>query len=218
MRQPLTLALVCLFVLPVHAQDGRPNERTDEEIADGWVLLFDGKTASQWKIEGEYEIVDGVLILGGKADARAFFPLPSARDFEMHLQYRSVGPIDVIIGGGNGRYGISTTLLKAKKDWHDASLWEYWDPERPLKRCIASEHNVIAMHGSFDRVWIEARAGQRVYLRNIMVKHKSSGPWAWLIPLLVVAAVCAVVAGWRWRMKRQAKPVAREQHDAFQQT
>lgn len=45
--------------------EAKPNALTAKEIADGWVLLFDGETTFGWKVEGEAKVEKGVLVLGG---------------------------------------------------------------------------------------------------------------------------------------------------------
>src|SRR6476620_1587379 len=43
----------------------RPTTLTPKEIADGWILLFDGETTFGWKVEGKSEVKAGVWHLGG---------------------------------------------------------------------------------------------------------------------------------------------------------
>src|SRR5205814_2160415 len=51
---------------PAFADDKpKPNRLTPKEIADGWILLFDGETSFGWKVEGEAKVQDGKLIIGG---------------------------------------------------------------------------------------------------------------------------------------------------------
>src|SRR5947209_7895533 len=38
---------------------------TPQDIADGWINLFDGETTFGWKIDGDATVKDGLLILGG---------------------------------------------------------------------------------------------------------------------------------------------------------
>src|SRR5437879_2934701 len=47
----------------------KPNTLTPKEIADGWVLLFDGETAFGWKAAGEVKADDGLLVLGGAKES-----------------------------------------------------------------------------------------------------------------------------------------------------
>lgn len=64
MRRVLCLAAF-LLAGPAPAQDKpKPNTLTPKEVADGWVLLFDGETTFGWKIDGAAEVKDGMLILG----------------------------------------------------------------------------------------------------------------------------------------------------------
>lgn len=62
--------LMLLATLTLHAADEpKPNTLTPQEIADGWLLLFDGETTFGWKIEGEAKVENGALILGKKTSA-----------------------------------------------------------------------------------------------------------------------------------------------------
>jgi hypothetical protein len=44
---------------------------TPQEVADGWISLFDGETTFGWNVEGEAAVKDGVLVLGGAKPTRA---------------------------------------------------------------------------------------------------------------------------------------------------
>jgi 3-keto-disaccharide hydrolase len=60
-----SLVLVAL-ALPVFADEkAKPNTLTPKEIADGWILLFDGETTFGWATEGDVQVKDGALVLGG---------------------------------------------------------------------------------------------------------------------------------------------------------
>jgi hypothetical protein len=54
-----------------HADDKKPNTLTKEEIAQGWILLFDGETTFGWKIEGDAKVTEGNLMLGGNGQTTA---------------------------------------------------------------------------------------------------------------------------------------------------
>ncbi|MDZ4818924.1 MAG: DUF1080 domain-containing protein [Planctomycetota bacterium] len=47
----------------VHAAEPKHNTLTDKELADGWILLFDGETLYGWKPnkEADWEVVDGTI-------------------------------------------------------------------------------------------------------------------------------------------------------------
>lgn len=60
----LTLLVPCL-ALAQEKPAAAPNTLTPKEIADGWLLLFDGETTFGWKVDGEAKVEKGELILGG---------------------------------------------------------------------------------------------------------------------------------------------------------
>src|SRR5919201_2112618 len=74
-RMRLFVTLLAGFALagPLHAADqpAKPNSLTPQEIADGWLLLFDGETTFGWKIDGEGKVENGALVLGGTKPTRA---------------------------------------------------------------------------------------------------------------------------------------------------
>jgi hypothetical protein len=64
------ILLCSLLALPAFADDKpKPNTLTAKEIADGWILLFDGETTFGWKVEGEAKVKEGILHVGGKEAA-----------------------------------------------------------------------------------------------------------------------------------------------------
>jgi 3-keto-disaccharide hydrolase len=46
-------------------EPAKANALTPKEIADGWIMLFDGETTFGWKIDGEAKVKDGIMYLGG---------------------------------------------------------------------------------------------------------------------------------------------------------
>src|SRR6516162_11281492 len=61
------ILLGCLILVGVARADEtvKPNTLTSKEIADGWILLFDGQTTFGWQIEGDAKVEKSELILGG---------------------------------------------------------------------------------------------------------------------------------------------------------
>src|SRR5262249_39243105 len=57
--------LILALTGAVHADEPKPNTLTPKEIADGWILLFDGETTFGWKIGGDAKVEKSELILGG---------------------------------------------------------------------------------------------------------------------------------------------------------
>src|SRR5947209_12088919 len=48
------------------AEKPKPPMICPEDIAKGWILLFDGETTYGWKTEGSVSVKDGVLKVGGE--------------------------------------------------------------------------------------------------------------------------------------------------------
>jgi hypothetical protein len=96
MRQPVLTAVVSvLLACPAAAADPKPNTLTQKEIADGWLLLFDGESTFGWTAEGDVAVKDGELRLsaGKKAGKVARGPLPMP--CEVEYEFRSEGTLDV---------------------------------------------------------------------------------------------------------------------------
>lgn len=69
MFRTLTAFALLALASPAFADDKekdkpKPNTLTPKEIAEGWILLFDGESTFGWKIDGAAEVKDGVLIVG----------------------------------------------------------------------------------------------------------------------------------------------------------
>src|SRR6266852_7275365 len=71
-----TVVCLCAALCLAAADTGNPNSLTPKEIEDGWMLRCDGKTTFGWKIDGEANIKDGSLVLGGKMATRATLTAP----------------------------------------------------------------------------------------------------------------------------------------------
>jgi 3-keto-disaccharide hydrolase len=63
MKKFLLLLVFAAIGISVAAQSGPPNTLTAKEKAEGWKLLFDGTTLTNWAPQGKvpWKVVDGVL-------------------------------------------------------------------------------------------------------------------------------------------------------------
>jgi hypothetical protein len=107
--RPALLAATCALALaaPAAAQDKpKPNTLTAKEVAEGWILLFDGETSFGWKIEGAAEVKDGVLILG-KGKKTVAYP---ATNFGEYREY------SLATSGGIRVYWAGDWVLRRKAD------------------------------------------------------------------------------------------------------
>lgn len=96
----LVLLGVALFAAgPVLADDKpKPNTLTPKEIADGWLLLFDGETTFGWKTEGNVSVRDGEMVVAGpkRTSIAKFEHLPWNFEMAFDLKAETMG---VSVGG-----------------------------------------------------------------------------------------------------------------------
>jgi hypothetical protein len=83
--------LLSLFVLSLAApcwaaDDAKPNRLTPKEVAEGWILLFDGETTFGWDAAGKPAVREGVLIHGGDQDVCASTTI-AFRYYRLELEY-----------------------------------------------------------------------------------------------------------------------------------
>jgi hypothetical protein len=90
MLRLLAAIAVLAFAPLAFAQDKdkpKPNALTPQEVADGWLLLFDGETTFGWKIDGAAEVKDGVLVLGEGAKPAVAYPTTNfGANWELSIQ------------------------------------------------------------------------------------------------------------------------------------
>jgi hypothetical protein len=65
MRCCLTVLLILVSGTGLAADAPKPNALTPDEVADGWVQLFDGDTTFGWKIDGDAKVENSELQIGG---------------------------------------------------------------------------------------------------------------------------------------------------------
>jgi hypothetical protein len=108
------LLLSTLIAYPADEKPAKPNTLTPKEVADGWILLFDGETTFGWKIEGEARVKDGELVIGGESAASATVT-SMYRDWQLHL--KSQGDGNLLLHDGKGG-SVSAGLAN-----QDLNLW-----------------------------------------------------------------------------------------------
>lgn len=86
MRRSL-LALACGLSINTFCQasDAMPNTLTDAERADGWQLLFDGQTLTDWRASdqpGTFSVKDGMIVVRGPRSHLFYMGPVAAHDFK----------------------------------------------------------------------------------------------------------------------------------------
>jgi hypothetical protein len=66
MRSLLASVVVCLLISSAVAEE-KPNTLSEQELNDGWILLFDGETTYGWKANSDanWKVADGVISVDG---------------------------------------------------------------------------------------------------------------------------------------------------------
>ncbi|MBA4065262.1 MAG: DUF1080 domain-containing protein [Isosphaera sp.] len=123
MPRLLAACALLALALPALADDKpKPNTLTPKEIADGWVLLFDGETTFGWKEakegkKAELAAKDGALVIAGKGVGVQF--TTRFRYAELTGEYRTAtkgSSLDVTLESPGVGLGAGDGLLPSEKD------------------------------------------------------------------------------------------------------
>ncbi len=120
MRYLLTATLILMVAsVPLRAADKqrnnpKPNVLTPQEIAEGWLLLFDGESTFGWKINGAAEAKDGVLILG-KGKKTIAYPTTRLSSWKAALEWQGAAAISFA--------SMRLTLRDSGDSWNTCTLW-----------------------------------------------------------------------------------------------
>lgn len=152
MRCSLLSALLILScTLPAAAQEkAKPNTLTAKEIAEGWILLFDGETTFGWKIDGDVKVDAGVLqFLGDKAASA--WTSSYYKGFQIDFEYRQeskTGPAFRVWLKNNGVPDPGLGFFPADVEgWHRCTMTADVNPAKDTlnleRKHFAPSGNVI---------------------------------------------------------------------------
>jgi hypothetical protein len=105
MRNQTFIAIAFISLMTLSYTMAQNNTLTPKEKAEGWVLLFDGKTTDGWrgfKMDGvpkDWSVVDGCLVASGKGGGETSADLITVgqyQDFDLYLEW-AISP-----GGNSG--------------------------------------------------------------------------------------------------------------------
>ena len=146
--------LLFLLTVPVHAAEvPRPNTLTPQEIAEGWILLFDGETTYGWAVDGQVKVQDGALVLGGDKPTTSHLTT-TLRDYNITFQFSVDG-----LSWGTGH--IDSSLFKEGK-----RAWGLGTQGFPSTSGLSLEKlfGTAEKRGNFP---IQLPDGKTFYLRNV---------------------------------------------------
>ena len=168
-------------------QEELMNELTQQEIDEGWVLLFDGKTSEGWRgynketfPEAGWEIVDGTIhcIASGRGEAGLggdIITEKTYKNFELKLEWK------ISEGGNSGIFYMG----KEKEDqpiWQTAPEMQVLDNERHPDATKGKEGNrqAGALYDLIPAVPQNAKpAGEwnevKIYVNEGLVEHWQNG-------------------------------------------
>lgn len=211
MRNTLCVVLVLSCTGPTQAQQE--------------VTLFDGKTTSGWVVEGDAEVQDGVLVLGGKQKTWVRVAADFSPNFELHLEYSTENDQHIQVEWHHrhflehGMGGMSLGRRSKKPgEWIEAIYWGQEEPAGSWARFSkwravgepAFTEQPLGGSSSLPRsvfVAFDIPAGQKLYLRNVRLKSDPEPSFPWILVFIAGALVVLVflaVAAWVIRKKRKA--------------
>jgi hypothetical protein len=98
MRLPQTRRIVVALVLPVFfglavacpLGAGEPNTLSPEELADGWILLFDGKTLFGWRPDSkaDWQVADGAITVS-QGEPGLLLTTSQFGNYELKVDFRT---------------------------------------------------------------------------------------------------------------------------------
>jgi hypothetical protein len=188
MRRSLVVLTSLVLASSAFAEDKpKVNTLTPKEVADGWILLFDGETTYGWTAQSDqpnekadFSVKDGALVLAGKKTLLR--PNSRFRYFELTGEYKSKAK-DNLVHLGFGRPGeqgseiaVAQALSPSEQDeWRTISA--RWVPGKVvLQATEAGGVNVKEeMVASFGLRLPRNEEG-RIELRNLKLRPLEAKP------------------------------------------
>jgi hypothetical protein len=169
---------------PAFAQNTAPkaNTLTPKEIADGWLLLFDGASDFCWKADGTIKVSEGKLSLRGNAARKAVARHTGRyQDFELRFEYALAGKTP------------RSTLTLHRADKANSQVIELANPGKPdanawIRAVISNEDGRLSISttlyrssagtispqrpviGGGTRLEWDVTDGAMLYLKNVKLR------------------------------------------------
>jgi hypothetical protein len=176
MRLILATFLLFAIAIPCQAQGEKPkpNTLTPKEIADGWLLLFDGETTFGWKCHPDaLKVGEGVW----HVDATALFPT-NFLSFDLRFEYKADAHTGFAsyLHKRNGALVNDGRALPKQAEWKPAAMkveggklwWELEGKEKLEYDCTDSGSIIFSAPGAASAV--------KLKLRNIKLRPLNMTP------------------------------------------
>jgi hypothetical protein len=157
-------AFAALLPTPVRAE-AASNTLTPKEIADGWILLFDGETTFGWRVDGDARFETGSLVLGGERETTATtttaFP-NSTCSFDLEMRWEGKKPPSFDLAGA---------LPVGKLPLPESAKEKF---VRLGQRHGGTPGQALASAPQPWKFWVPA--GSKLFLRNVKLQVASTEP------------------------------------------
>jgi hypothetical protein len=188
----LTALLILASAPPAAAQDkAKPNPLTPKEIADGWILLFDGETTFGWSASGE-ALADGDLCIGG-AKSASVITRTGFGSLTLRFEYHGSGKDFPMLQFESGSHGVGGFTLQTPKDssaWNQAEFHYVFDPRtkefESRGECMLSDGTKTSGHVKRIKVFEDTTGlarirfhtfdGGKLSLRNLKLRPRDTRP------------------------------------------
>jgi hypothetical protein len=163
------MACFALLTSPALAADKpKANTLTPKEIAEGWIMLFDGETTFGWKIDGEAEVKGGQVVLGKGKKTIGYVTTCLAEYADMSFE---------VFGACRASALKSSTFQPPENVWA-----RYRFTKEPTKNTFRSEAGTVFMGGERPAapegapLVIETIGKEPVFIRNIKLRPLNTKP------------------------------------------
>jgi len=205
MSRLLAACAVLAFAFPVSAADEKPkpNTLTPKEIANGWILLFDGETSFGWLADSrpgakgvsqiEPAKMHGAIRVGGENEKVAYQSVAFA-DYEMTFEVSRKGLskatlgmqiVYTVEGGGDGTSMSSRDvdqMCEANGDWASVKIKAAAGPNNTYSyqvnedKPVSTRPNPKVGLSYLSRMGIKVSPGGEMFLRNVKLRPLNTKP------------------------------------------
>jgi hypothetical protein len=170
MRYHWTLLAIFVAVTPAFAESPKHNTLTPQEIADGWILLFDGETTFGWTIDGEAKVEEGIIRLG-ETKQSTIMTTSKFADFRLRFEYLRSGPDALHLVWGHAKFGLAGT-----PGWKEVEYTVETKDNRTVTQMVGIKPPTIkAPKAQFSPLGVidlgfQSPERNQIQLRNIKIK------------------------------------------------